>query len=141
MRYLGALLVLATAAGCIRDDGGGVDAPVGGSWDYEAIQTVPASPPTTLSGTLEITAVESGTFSGTLSGTMTVTGAGASAFGGVVSGTSVDETTVDFDAYLSGPTTGRRHVGVITGDSLAGNWVETAGMTTLQGTFRAARQP
>lgn len=141
MRILGAFLLLAIATGCIRDDEGGVDAPVGGSWHYEAIQTVPASPPTTLSGTLEITSVDNGAFSGTLSGTMTVTGTGASAFGGVVSGTSVDAATVDFDAYLTGPTIGRRHVGVITGDSLVGNWVETAGMTTIQGTFRASREP
>jgi hypothetical protein len=132
-------ILLAVAAGCIRDDGGGVDAPIGGTWHYEAIQTNPASPATTLSGTLEVPNVEDGMFTGTLSGTMTVTGGATSAFGGVVTGTSIDEQTVDFDAFLTDPSTGRRHVGIITGDSLVGNWVENDG--ALQGTFRASREP
>lgn len=137
LRYFPALLL--AAAGCIRDNGGGVDAPIGGSWHYEAVQTVPASPATTYSGTLDVPDVGDGMFTGTLSGTTTVTGGATTPFGGAVTGTSVDEHTVDFDAFLSGPTTGRRHVGVITGDSLVGNWVESGG--ALQGTFRASREP
>jgi len=137
-RLLPCLLIFVAAA-CIRDDGGGVDAPIGGSWHYEAIQTNPASPATSLSGTLEIPNVGDGMFNGTLSGTVTVTGGATDPFGGVVTGTSIDEQTVDFDAFLSGPATGRRHVGIITGDSLVGNWVESDG--ALQGTFRASREP
>jgi hypothetical protein len=138
-RILLPALLVSVVAGCIRDDGGGVDAPIGGTWDYEAIQTVPAAPATTYSGTLEVPNVGDGSFTGTLSGTTTVTGGATTPFGGAVTGTSIDEQTVDFDAFLSGPTTGRRHVGVITGDSLVGQWVEGGG--ALQGTFRASREP
>jgi hypothetical protein len=138
LRLLSCLL-LPAAAGCIRDDGGGADAPIGGTWHYEAVQTVPASPATTYSGTLEVPNVGDGMFTGTLSGTTTVTGGATTPFGGAVTGTSIDEQTVDFDAFLTGPTTGRRHVGIITGDSLVGNWVESGG--ALQGTFRASREP
>lgn len=132
-------LLLAFAAGCIRDNGGGVDAPIEGTWHYEAVQTVPATPATTFSGTLEVPNVGDGMFTGTLSGTTTVTGGATTPFGGAVNGTSVDERTVDFDAFLTGPTIGRRHVGVITGDSLVGQWVESDG--ALQGSFRASREP
>jgi hypothetical protein len=138
-RLLLPTLLLAVATGCIRDDSGGVDAPIGGTWHYEAVQTVPASPATTLSGTLEVPNVADGMFTGTLSGTQDVTGGASSPFGGAVTGTSIDASTVDFDAFLTSPTTGRRHVGIITGDSLVGNWVESGG--ALQGTFRASREP
>lgn len=139
MRLRLLLPMLLAAAGCIRDNGGGVDAPIGGTWHYEAIQTFPVGPATTYSGTLEVPNVGDGMFSGTLSGTTTVTGGATTPFGGAVNGTSLDEQTVDFDAFLTGPTIGRRHQGVIKGDSLIGLWVESDG--ALQGTFRASREP
>ena len=74
-----------------------------------------------------------------MSGTVSVTGGTTEPFGGVVTGISIDAQTVDFDAFLTDPTTGRRHIGIITGDSLVGNWVESGG--AFQGTFRASREP
>lgn len=112
-------LVLAVAIACSDGTAAGPPSAAAGSWSYSAAQDTPS--PATLDGTVSWRDVPdgSGTFEGTYAiverqpdgTTRSLTGSGA--------GQVINDTIADFDLTVSGAT--RRHIGVLRGDSIAGN--------------------
>lgn len=127
----------AALAACSTSPSRTVNAPVQGTWSYTGTQTSPAR---TLTGTLTIPTVGGGTFTGSLAvierdQNNNQTGD----FSGPINGESLDSTHVSFDAAFTSETAVRQHVGVVSGDTLKGNWVEQDGGTTYSGSFTAIR--
>ena len=61
--------------------------------------------------------------------------AATGSFSGTVQGRAIDSVTLDFNIVVNGLT--RRHVGLLHGDSLKGNWaVENDALNNIGGTFR-----
>ncbi len=141
MRALLFLAVVATGAtACSGSDGidcGGT-APVAGTWDYHGAQTAPA-PGSTLAGTLAVSSVDGCTFSGTLSVAETPEGGGSVVnHAGAFFGIALSTTVVNFDVQFTAGTP-RTHVATVTGDSLAGTWIEGTGSSAPRGSFWAKR--
>jgi len=133
-------VVAAGATACSGSDGvdcGGT-APVAGTWDYHGAQTTPP-PGSTLTGTLDVSSVDGCTFDGTLSVAETPEGGGAVVNrAGAFFGIAVSATVVNFDVQFT-PGVARTHVAEVTGDSLAGTWIEGSGSSAPRGTFWAKR--
>jgi len=114
---------------------GGPTVSVVGTWNYIAVQQAPAAG---IAGTFVITSQTGASFQGSMD-VVENDSAGPSNvhLSGVVSGQTLDSNHVDFDAFLH--PTGRRHLGIVVGDSMTGDWVEPSGATPYSGSFRAAR--
>ena len=124
------------ALACASSTGpGGPTVSVVGTWNYVADQQAPAA---RISGTLVITSQSGESFQGSMDVVENdSTGPSNVHLSGVVSGQTVDSNHVDFDAFLH--PTGRRHLGIVAGDSMTGDWVEPNGANPYSGSFRAAR--
>ena len=108
-----------------------------GSWGYAGTQTVPSA---TLAGTLVVSSQAGHTFSGSFAATESGPGTATNALNGTVQGRALDSITLDFNISVNGEI--RRHVGLIHGDSLTGNWeVENIPGSSAAGTFRMRRAP
>lgn len=138
-RALGVVIALALA-GCAGSEGpdcGGI-ATVGGVWEYHGVQSSPP-PGSTLVGTLDISEVDGCDFSGSLSVDETPSGGGAvESHSGPLFGVAVSMDVINFDVQFE-PGVGRTHVAEVFGDSVAGEWIEGAGVSAPRGTFWARR--
>lgn len=129
------MLMALAVAGCASAPSSGGNAPVGGTWDYVAVQESPTA--ASITGTLKVDAPTNGNFTGSLSIVVTPSGGGSPAtMSGPLTGTSVSNSAVEFDACLDACTVPWTHLGQLAGDSLTGSWVQQGGPS---GTFRAHR--
>jgi hypothetical protein len=134
---LAGLILLAVTAACATPTGtgnpGGVD--LRGQWTYTATQT--SVPTASLSGTLAISTQSGNAFGGVLDVIEMDAQGQSHHLNGLVSGQLVDTAAVDFDAFFD--VTGRRHLGVVRGDSIHGTWVEQDVGGTSSGAFAGRR--
>ncbi len=133
---LGGLAVGMLGGGCATPAGTDGTAPdLRGTWSYQAQQAAPVAG---LSGTMIVTGENGRTFNGQLQVVETNQAGIQRELSGIVTGSVTNASTVDFDAFLE--QTGRRHVGRLAGDSIAGSWVENAGGDLPStGTFKLRR--
>jgi hypothetical protein len=142
MKHLYLVPAALALLGCVGSEGPdcGGTAPVGGMWEYHGSQTSPP-PGASLEGTLDISSVDGCDFGGSLSVDETPTGGGeVETHSGPVFGVAVSPDVINFDVQFE-PGVGRTHVAEVFGDSLAGEWVEGAGVGAPRGTFWARRTP
>jgi hypothetical protein len=136
---LGAVALAALAAACASPtESGPPPIDLLGEWAYVAEQDDPAAH---LEGTLRIVRQRGRGVEGELVVTETSAGTQFSR-SGIVSGRILETTIIDFDVYLDGEGIPRRHVGRLTTDSMAGDWLDmpgAPGMPSAAGVFRAAR--
>ena len=137
MRYL-LIVALVAVGGCATSEGPscGGTAPVHGTWDYAGTRTT--LPGSDLTGTLTVSSVTGCQFSGTLEIVETPSSSPSFSYAGTIFGTAVNDSVVDFDAQFPEHPV-RTHIGVVHGDSVAGDWIEGTGTSAIRGTFRAHR--
>ncbi len=135
IRHL-ALAAAALCAACASPAGAdGGAAELRGTWTYQAQQNAPVL---SLAGTMVISGESGRSFSGQLQVIETNQAGVQRQLSGIVTGTMPKAGTVDFDAFLQQE--GRRHVGRVAGDSIAGSWVDdSGGDIPLTGTFTLRR--
>lgn len=126
-----ALIVLASCS--LSTENSEPVADVRGTWTYSGSQVTPALQ---FAGTLFITGQSGDQIAGTLSWTEQDGLGNVLVRGGEVTGTVIANTDIDFDVTLADEV--RRHIAVITADTLAGIWANTA--AAKSGDFRAQRQ-
>ncbi len=132
----GALAGAVLLAGCQSPLGTDGTAPdLRGSWAYQAAQNAPSL---ALSGTLIVSGQNGGNFNGQLQVVETNQAGVQRQLSGIVTGTVPNAGTVDFDAFLE--QSGRRHVGRVAGDSIAGSWLDDSGTDVpVTGSFKLRR--
>lgn len=125
---------LALLAGCsLSSENSGPVADVRGTWTYAGTQVTPALQ---LAGTLFITGQSGDQIAGTLSWTEQDGLGNVVARGGEVAGTVIADSDIDFDVTLGDEV--RRHIAVLTADTLEGIWASTG--AAKSGDFRAERR-
>lgn len=130
-------LVALAALGCeAAADAGAPPVALVGQWRYAATQSAPVG--ATLAGTLVVQRQRGRDLDGTMDVRETDGQGRVRQLAGPVAGRTPDAETADFDAFL-GPV-GRRHVGRVQADTIAGSWIESAGGgAASSGTFRLER--
>lgn len=129
------LLMLALGACTSSTDQGPPPVVLTGTWGYAGTQVVPSAQ---LAGTLVVSSQAGHTFTGSFAATESGPGIPTNALSGTVQGRALDSVTLDFSVVVNGVV--RRHVGLVHGDSLTGNWaVEIDPATSAAGTFRMRR--
>jgi len=109
---------------------------VQGQWAYTAV----GAPGTVVDGALMITRQQGASVSGSLEARESLPTGEVRSASGLVAGQVVRDSILEFDVILGADRT-RRHVGVLSGDSVVGNWLEaTAVRVIASGTFRARRK-
>jgi hypothetical protein len=104
------------------------DSVVAGAWTYAGTQETPS--PATLNGTVTWRGVSGGddAFEGTFTVVQQVPGGVLQTISGPGAGEIISDTIADFDLTVSGVE--RRHIGILRGDSISGDWaVLTAGQS------------
>ena len=106
-----------------------------GSWEYTATQTQPSL---RMSGALNITE-QNGRI---ISGSITYSEVDRSGYTrqrvNMFTGRIRNARNIEIDAYVPDGT--RQHVGLLSGDSIGGNFAQTRGDETLNGSFAARRR-
>jgi hypothetical protein len=134
------ILFLGPMLGCsVTTDPGRAGAPIVGSWTYSANQATPAA--AGLQGVLSFSAQSGANVSGSMDVLETDASGLQRRLAGPLSGKTIDSTTLDVEVTIADVS--RRHVGLIRGDSITGNWIElpiNGGAISASGTFRAKRR-
>lgn len=122
MKARSALLALmGILASCESTTGTGDESRVAGRWEYHALQEAPAA---VLRGNVSWESTRGAAFEGTVSFTET-TPAGARLLSGTSAGQLHADTLAEFTVFVdAGP---RLHIGLLSGDSIAGSWTGIAG--------------
>lgn len=129
------LLMLALGACTSSTDQGPPPVVLTGTWGYAGTQTVPSAQ---LAGTLVVSSQAGHTFTGSFAATESGPGIPTNSLSGTVQGRALDSVGLDFNVVVNG--VARRHVGLVHGDSLTGNWaVENDPAASAAGTFRMRR--
>jgi hypothetical protein len=140
LRFAGAfLLIMAglSVAGCLQPTDTGLSSiSLAGRWQYSAVETGPAA--STLDGTLVISHESGAAFQGLLDVTLVSTNGESRTLAGTVTGSAPSASVIDFDVALEAAP--RRHVGRLSGDTIAGTWLRLSGDgASASGTFSARR--
>jgi len=107
-----------------------------GRWAYTAV----GAPSIVVDGALVITRQQGASVSGSLEARESLPTGELRSASGIVAGQVVRDSILEFDVIL-GADRSRRHVGVLSGDSVVGNWLEATGVRVIaSGTFRARRK-
>jgi hypothetical protein len=134
MSPLRRLLAAVLLGGCsLSTENSGPVADVRGTWTYAGNQVTPALQ---FAGTLFITGQSGDQIAGTLSWTEQDGLGNVVVRGGEVTGTVIADSDIDFDVTLADEV--RRHIAVITADTLEGIWASSG--AAKSGEFRAERQ-
>jgi len=134
------LWILGVSVGCVActspvQSGDAAVRQVQGQWAYTAV----GSPSIVISGALKITRQQGASVSGILEARESLPSGELRSASGIVAGQVVRDSMLDF-AVILGVDHSRRHVGVLSGDSLVGNWIESTDLRVIaSGTFRARR--
>jgi hypothetical protein len=107
-----------------------------GRWRYSAVQESPVR--ATMEGTLQISTVQCGDFTGSLDVLVTDAQGQQRRVAGPLTGRAVNGTALRFDVDVEMTT--RQHVGMLSADSVNGNWLVVAGSATVSGTFRSRKE-
>ncbi|HSA54603.1 MAG TPA: hypothetical protein VLE53_02815 [Gemmatimonadaceae bacterium] len=133
----GALFTILAAWGCSSPTSSCGDVhPSLGEWSYQA--TRESGVHGTISGSLVIESRDCTDLHGVIDVVEVLATGESRRLAGPVSGTVVDSTLVRFEAVLG--LERREHLARITGDSIAGNWVEISGGAAGSGPFGGRRQ-
>lgn len=133
---LGLFLVLAGTGCQSPTDCGPDNSGLVGSWRYTAVQEIPGQGQ--VSGTLVVSAVACDLLSGQLDITTTDAQGATRRMAGPVQGSISSSGGLRFEAELADGI--RRHLATVTGDSLAGSWVNVGEDGTAAGPFGGKRQ-
>ena len=109
---------------------------VAGQWTYRATRESPV--PGTITGTLVLQSMNCVDLQGVIDVVEVLATGETQHLAGPVTGTVVDSTLVRFEATLGGGS--REHFARLSGDSLAGTWIETAVGAGGAGPFAGRRQ-
>lgn len=138
LRTVCAALLASVTVACSGPTGTGTSDPrVAGTWQYRAATTTSTA---MVEGSLRLIVSSSGGIEGTLDAMETDASGRRSSVSGIVSGRVITVGTADFELAL---TDGRRreHFVTLRGDSLVGDWVESAGHAmSVTGRFVAPRR-
>jgi hypothetical protein len=134
---LGLLIVTCTGAMACSSPSAVCDINSGitGRWSYEATQEVPVR--AQISGSMVISSANCVDFQGVLDAVEVLATGESRRVGGLVSGTIVAASLIRFEAVVGDGT--REHIARLAADSLAGEWVQSAGSIPGNGRFGAHR--